>query len=92
MRLYYKEGPDELMLKLSEEVNKYFVLNKIDQYMNNMMLMKLIIMLFGLLFSYLTIYFLYPNFNLTLLSGFLYGLFTFFVAFNLAHDAGHNAV
>lgn len=92
MRLYYKEGQDELMLKLSEEVNNYFVQNKINQYMNNMMIIKLIIMLFGFLFSYLAIYFLYPNFYLTILAGFLYGLFTFFVAFNLAHDAGHHAV
>jgi linoleoyl-CoA desaturase len=92
MRLLYKDVPDVLLLKLSAEVNKYFVLNKIDQYMNKMMIVKLIVMLFSLLFFYLAIYFFYPNFHLALISGFLYGLFTFFVAFNLAHDAGHNAV
>lgn len=92
MRLYYKEGPDVLMLQLSAEVNKYFAQNKINQYMNKMMMVKLIVMLSGLLFSYLSIYFFYPNFLLALLSAFLYGLFTFFAAFNIAHDAGHYAV
>jgi len=92
MRLQYKDGADMLMLQLSAEVNKYFDQNKAHYYMNKMMLLKLIIMPSGLVLSYLGIYFFYPDFKIFLVSGFVYGLFTFFTAFNLAHDAGHNAV
>lgn len=92
MRLLYKDGPDKLMLQLSAEVNAYFVQNQKNPYLNTMMVVKMVVMLFGLFFSYLTIYFFYPNFQLALLSGFVYGLFTFFAAFNLAHDAGHSAI
>jgi len=92
MQLYYKSGPDDLMQQLTVEVNKYFTQNKINPFMNAMMMAKLLIMLLGLLSSYLAIYLFYPNFPLVLLAGFSYGLFTFFAAFNLAHDAGHHAV
>lgn len=92
MRIQYKGGPDELMKQLSAAVQVYFQTSKIDTYMNRTMRMKLIIMLGGLIGTYVAIFLTYSNLLLFLLFGFGYGLFTFFAAFNLAHDAGHNAV
>lgn len=92
MRIHYKSGSDELMKQLSAAVQAYFQTAKTDTYMNRTMRIKLMVMIGGLLVTYVGIFFAYPHLNLLLLSGFGYGLFTFFAAFNLAHDAGHNAV
>lgn len=92
MRIHYKEGTDELMKQLTAAVQDYFRQAQTDGYMNRMMRVKLVVMLGGLFGAYLGIYFAAPNRGLSILFGFGYGLFTFFAAFNLAHDAGHNAV
>lgn len=77
---------------LKQKVQAYFDENRLEHTANNAMRVKMIFLYLGLLASYTAIFIFNESFLLTLLIAFIYGFFTFLLAFNVVHDAGHYAL
>lgn len=77
---------------LKEKVDKYFHENNLSRTANRAMKTKMMFLYLGTILSYISIYIQAKYFWLILFCAFIYGLFTFLLAFNIVHDAGHYAL
>ena len=77
---------------LRKEVNNYFVNNKVSQFGNTEMIIKLILWLLLWVVTYITIILTKDNFFLCVVCGFIHMFTHVGIAFNITHDANHDAV
>ncbi|OFZ16693.1 MAG: hypothetical protein A3D92_03520 [Bacteroidetes bacterium RIFCSPHIGHO2_02_FULL_44_7] len=82
---------DTFLATLRTRVDEYFLQVGDNRKANFRMKLKMLIFFIGLFASYISIYFS-TSFALLLFTAFLYGLFSFLLAFNIVHDAGHYAL
>lgn len=83
---------DDFLKTLNQKVQNYFELNRIEKTANAYMRFKFFFLLIGVLFFYVLMYFFSSSYVLILLTAFMFGTFSFLVAFNIVHDAGHGAL
>lgn len=83
---------DIFFKELNKKVRVHFVKHEISPFANRSMKLKIVVLFTGLITSYMSIYSQSSSFLVTLFFAFIYGFFTFLIAFNVVHDAGHNAL
>jgi linoleoyl-CoA desaturase len=91
-RVYFEADERGFLTTLNQRVEEYFSSNKILRTSNLQMRLKVFILCFGALFFYGAVFFCYCNYPLILVCAFFYGTFSFLIAFNVVHDAGHGAL
>ncbi len=77
---------------LRKEVNSYFSDKKISMFANNEMIFKIILWLTLWVITYITIILTKDHFFLAVCCGFLHMFTHVMIAFNITHDANHDAI